>query len=131
MPNRAVTTSLLVVVVLVSKLVNHQAGERIEEMVQLGVVASGSLSECGGSSAREVMLPVKGASLAPVQKVISALKTLHSSGRVVLPEAVMAMLVGVGVWLAQSGGARVGWERGKGGGRTVELGPGRRRTRFG
>ncbi len=45
MAKRAVTTSVLLVVVLVSNALNHQAGERTEEMVQLSAVASGSLSE--------------------------------------------------------------------------------------
>jgi hypothetical protein len=40
-----VTTSLLDVVVLVSKPLNHQAGETMEEMVQLSAVGSGSLRE--------------------------------------------------------------------------------------
>jgi hypothetical protein len=45
MPKRAVTTSLVVVVVLVSKSLNHHAGEVRDEMVQPSGVGSGSLSE--------------------------------------------------------------------------------------
>jgi hypothetical protein len=45
MPNWAVTVWLLLVVVLVSKLLNHQAGESTDEMVQLSAVGSGSLRE--------------------------------------------------------------------------------------
>jgi hypothetical protein len=45
MPKRAVTTPLLFRVVLVSKLLNHQEGERTDEMVALSAVGSGSLRE--------------------------------------------------------------------------------------
>ncbi len=45
MPKRAVTTPLLLRVVLVSKLLNHQEGEITEEMVALSAVGSGSLRE--------------------------------------------------------------------------------------
>ena len=96
MPKRAVTTSLWFRVVLVSKLLNHHEGATTDEMVALSAVGSGSLSEKGGSRARDVMLPPKGPLVPPVQKVVSSsLKTWQERGRGTVPEAATEMLEGV------------------------------------
>jgi hypothetical protein len=87
---------LLAVVTVVSKSLSRQAGETMEYIVQLSAVDSGSLRTYGGRELWLVRLPLKPASSAlPLQKVVSGVKSVHSTVRVVLPLAERLTLRGV------------------------------------